>query len=56
MKFSEVLRDNKKEALEETAKNMLKDGVPIEKIIKYTNLELKDVEALSKEVLVKNEN
>ena len=46
MKFSEVLKNNSLKI----AKNMLEDGVPIEKIIQYTNLKKEDIEALSKKI------
>ena len=39
--------EGKLEALFETAKNMLKDGFPIEKIMKITNLNLADIKAIS---------
>jgi predicted transposase/invertase (TIGR01784 family) len=41
-------KEGKKEKAQEMAKEMLADGVPVEKIVKYTGLSEKEVEKLKK--------
>ena len=57
MDFVDYVEEEKDEAVLQnsmkTAKNMLEDGVPIEKIAKYTNLKIEDIEALTKELTEK---
>ena len=57
MDFLDYVEEEKDEAVLQnsmkTAKNMLEDGVPIEKIAKYTNLKIEDIEALTKELTEK---